>query len=433
VPGGTPTAFFAPDISKFRGAIGFDCNCVNKWGDWRLSKLSNPQNQFAVEETDTGGYVQLNWDYDLFGHRFNGNLGVRQAKTDVTSSGFTTNVAATGPRPIEANHEYNDTLPSLNASFEVTPDILVRIGAAEVMARPLLGNLAPSITAISVPTGAGATSGGTMTIGNPYLSPFQATNYDASVEWYFAEGGLLSLAVFSKDISNVPQTIVTDAPLQAFMDAETIAAIIETQTNANSQAYILSGQSFNVRTFQDAPGGTIEGFEVGYQQDFTFLPGFWSNFGVQANYTHIDSTLHYIIDPGSTVTPIRPKIIQDGPWMGASPDAFNFTGYYEGEKFTARVSAAYRDEYVTTYPIASGTCDPGFCDSPLVNDFIGSEATLNVDANFSYNITDNITATLEMLNLTDQRDERWMFETSRITTQYQATGRQFFFGIRAKY
>ena len=60
---------------------------------------------------------------------------------------------------------------------------------------------------------------------------------------------------------------------------------------------------------QDAPGGEIEGYELSYQQDFTFLPGFWKNFGVQANYTHLTSELQYIVDPGNTLltptTPVR--------------------------------------------------------------------------------------------------------------------------------
>ncbi|HVY89412.1 MAG TPA: TonB-dependent receptor [Hyphomonadaceae bacterium] len=433
VPGKTPSAFFAPNIEAFRQIIGFDCNCVNKYGDWTLSKFSNPQNQFGVRENDTSLYLQLDWDTDLWGHRFNGNIGSREARTDVTANGFTTNVAATGPRPISEENKYTDSLPSMNASFEVTQDLLLRFGAAKVMARPLLANLAPSITAISVPTASGATSGGTMTIGNPFLSPFKSTNYDFSVEWYFAKGGLLSLAVFSKDISNVPQTVIVDAPLSSLLDPDSIQGLLQTQTNANSQQYILTDQPFNVRTFRDAPGGTIDGWELSYQQDFTFLPGIWSNTGVQANYTHIDSKLHYIVDPGSTVTPIRPQVIQDGPWQGASPDAFNVTAYYQDDMFNLRLSAAYRDEYITTYPIASGTCDPGFCDSPLVNDFIGSKKTFNLDGNFSWNINDWLTATVEALNLTNQPDERWMYQASRIVTQYASTGRQVFVGLRARF
>ena len=81
-------------------------------------------------------------------------------------------------------------LPSLNASYELTDNLMLRFGAAKVMARPLLGNLSPAITNISIPT-SGATSGATMTVGNPKLSPFRSSNIDASAEWYFAPGGLL--------------------------------------------------------------------------------------------------------------------------------------------------------------------------------------------------------------------------------------------------
>jgi outer membrane receptor protein involved in Fe transport len=55
--------------------------------------------------------------------------------------------------------------------------------------------------------------------------------------------------------------------------------------------------SYAVRQFQDSPGGEIKGYELSYQQDFTFLPSFWKNFGVQANYTHLQSELQYIVDP----------------------------------------------------------------------------------------------------------------------------------------
>ena len=47
VPAGSPTAFFAPNIDAFREIIGFDCSCVNEYGDWTLGYLSNPGNQFC--------------------------------------------------------------------------------------------------------------------------------------------------------------------------------------------------------------------------------------------------------------------------------------------------------------------------------------------------------------------------------------------------
>ena len=83
VPAGSPTAFFAPNIDAFREIIGFDCSCVNEYGDWTLGYLSNPGNQFSVDEYDTSYFVQLNFDFDLFGHRMFGNFGVRDADTRV--------------------------------------------------------------------------------------------------------------------------------------------------------------------------------------------------------------------------------------------------------------------------------------------------------------------------------------------------------------
>jgi outer membrane receptor protein involved in Fe transport len=85
------------------------------------------------------------------------------------------------------------------------------------------------------------------------------------------------------------------------------------------------------------------------------------------------------------------------------------------------------------YPIASGTCDPGFCDSPLVNDFLGSKATINVDMAASYDITDWATLTLDALNLTNQTTNRWAYAATRDTTLYSSTGRQIFLGVRLKY
>ncbi len=188
-----------------------------------------------------------------------------------------------------------------------------------------------------------------------------------------------------------------------------------------------------MRQFRDAPGGYIRGIEVNYQQNLTFLPGFLKHFGVLANYTHIDSELNYIIDPGASATsttPARPQRTNKGPFTGASPDAFNATVFYDATRWSARVSAAYRAQYYTAYPIASGTCDPGFCDSPLVNDFVGSKSTLNIDANFSYKFSDHAGLSVDMLNLTNQRSERFAYASDPVTTLYQQTGRQVFAGFR---
>jgi TonB-dependent receptor len=439
VPGGG-LSFFAPDLDAFSEVFGFDCACINEYGDFRTIRRNNGRDDFEVIENDRGVWMQLNFDTMLFERRFYGNVGVREAFTSLDSIG---NSNGGGGLPIRASNEYTDTLPSINLAYEAIEDVVFRAGWAKVMARPLLGNLAPTITAISVPSN-GSNTGASLTIGNPYLKPFRGENIDFSVEWYFTEGGLLSAAYFSKDIDSFPQTVVFEAPLSTFLDAAGVDQV-KAGLNAAQGEYIDEGNPFRARQFRDAPGGELSGYELSYQQDFTFLPGFLKNFGAQINYTHIDSELNYIVVPADTgVTQVTAK----GPWLGSSPKALNFTLYYEVEDFSARVSMAKREGYYTNYPIASGTCSPGittvpvptdpnataaYCNSPLINDFVGSEGTNNIDASVRWNIMENFSLTLEMLNLTNQTMDRYAYVDNPVVTQYGSTGRQYALGMRYRY
>jgi outer membrane receptor protein involved in Fe transport len=130
---------------------------------------------------------------------------------------------------------------------------------------------------------------------------------------------------------------------------------------------------------------------------------------------------------------------QMGPFIGASPKSTNMTLYYETPKWSARVSRAYRSAYVTTYPIAGGACAPGAptptgpCSSVLVNDFVGSKGTKYYDATATYNITDHFTFSVDALNLTNETDDRWVYQNDPLVAQYSAPGRQYFAGFRYQY
>lgn len=438
VPEGTASSFYAPSIEAFNNLYDFTCNCVNKWGDWRLTnKRNGGRENFNVLEKDTGFYVQFDWTSELFGRPFRGNAGTRIAITDVTSNGTTP-----GGRAIRGTNRYTDYLPSLNIVYEPLDDVLVRFGASRVMARPLLGNLSPSITGISVPN-TGDITGATLTIGNPKLQPFRSTNLDASLEWYFAPGGLISVAGFSKDISSFPQTISFAAPLSQLVDAATAAAIRAQFTNQFQIDYINNDYVFNARQYRDAPGGYLRGIELSYQQELKFLPWILRNLGVQLNYTYIKSQLSYILDPGTATIP---QTTGSAPFLGVSPQAVNGTLSYETSRFRARVSVAYRKGYSTTYPIAAGSCGPGLtnnpanpsvagtpCDAPLVNDFIFSRDTTNVDASMSYRFTDWFSVTAEGLNLTNQLSERYAYQAQNAVTQYASSGPIYRIGARVRF
>ncbi|RYY27562.1 MAG: TonB-dependent receptor [Sphingomonadales bacterium] len=430
VPAGTTTSFWAPDNDKMIGVFGFDCDCVNKYGDFRMSYGGSPGLNYKITEKDTGGYVQYDFNRPLFGMQLRGNAGLRFAHTEVAADGLTPNLSA-----ITNSHSYDDWLPSLNAVLEVDRNLIVRFGLSNVIARPAIGQLAPGITSFSVPGTVGAVTGGSISSGNTKLSPFRATNIDFAVEWYFARGALLSFGVFNKDIKSFPQRILAEGRLSDFFDdsvIDTLRASITATTAAGDaqRAYIAADNPFSFSAPLDAPGGYIRGFEVSYQQNLTFLPGFLKNLGVQLNYTHIKSKLTYIIDAGSAT---RPQQTGDAPFLGASPNSVNGTIFYETPKWSLRGSVAYRSKYFSTYPLQSGTCAAGFCLTPLINDFAGSQPTTNFDASFRYSITRNFSLSLEGLNLTNQTSNRFAYDDNPVVTNYASTGRTLRAGVRVTF
>ena len=451
-PEGSITSFYAPRVEAFQQLFDFTCNCVNKFGDWTLTnKRSGAPNRYSVTEKDKGLYGQLDFNVELLGRPLRGNAGLRVAFTDLLSEGNTQN-----GRAIQGKNKYTDFLPAVNLNYEVVDNLIVRVAAASVMARPLLGNLSPVTSGLSIPTD-GSNTGARLTVGNPKLKPFRSTNEDVSIEYYFGKGGLVSVAAFNKDISSFPQTIVITTPLASILEPAAIAAIRAGTTNANSLAYIDAGFPFDVRQFNDAPGGYLRGVEVSYQQDFTFLPGFLKNFGTILNYSYIKSELSYILDPGQkasgTLVAI-PQTTAKGPFLGVSPQSFNATLYYETKKFRARVVGAYRKGYSVTFPIAGGSCSPGivtpvpaspatigatanapggYCAAPLVNDFTFSRSTFNLDASASYQLTSWFSIQAEAQNLTNQLSERYAYQAQPVATQIAASGRIYRVGGRFRF
>jgi len=443
LPEGTVRSFLVPDLDKLNQLIGFECNCINKFGDFRLTTRRNGgQNTFGVEEYDKGLYLQFDFNGEIAGRPLRGNAGTRVAFTDVTSRG-----TSQAGRPIVGRNTYTDWLPSLNLNYEVLNDMFFRLGLSRVMARPLLGNLSPTITSISVPSN-GDVTGASFTIGNPQLSPFRSNNIDLSYEWYFTRSSLLSAAVFRKNVGNFPQTVLFAAPLSQFVDAATAAAIRAQYTNVNQLSYLDNNYPFVARQYRDAPGGYIKGVEFNFQQNLTFLPSFLKNLGVLFNYTHIDSELNYILDPGAVSAAgvqTRPQVLGKGPFLGVSPDAINATLFYETKVVRARVSVAQRAAYSATYPLAAGSCSPGLttvgagavesvaCDSPLINDFGFSRSTTNVDAAFSLNLFKGLSITAEGLNLTNQTSNRYAYDGQEAVSQYGSSGRVYRLGARFSY
>jgi iron complex outermembrane receptor protein len=173
-------------------------------------------------------------------------------------------------------------------------------------------------------------------------------------------------------------------------------------------------------------GGPLKGFELNYQQPFTFLPGMWSNFGALLNYTHVESTIDYRVSAAANA------IIVKNDLVNLSPDAWNATLYYEGNGLSVRVSGAYRDSYLTAVPAASAPPNQANPALPF-QDADGTNETLFVDLSASYEINDHLAVSFEALNLTDEFNDQFTDTTANREVTYTHTGKQFFLGARYKF
>ena len=372
-------------------------------GTFRLGPEPALGNNRSVDEKDTGGFLQADFETQLFSKPLRGNIGVRYVKTDQTASGYTY-VSGT-PLAITTDRTYTDTLPSLNLVLEARDDFLVRLGAAKVMSRPDLGSLTPGAT-ISV-SGAGRT----VTAGNPNLDPYRAKAYDLSFEWYFDKSSLLSLALFRKEISSFVQTLQTNTTFTGnpfgLPDSVAIAACGTTNGCSPSAQW-----QFSVPT--STPGGNLDGFEINYQQPLSFLPGLLSHTGILLNYTGVKSSVRYLNGAG--------VVVATDDLTGLSRSSYNATLYYEDDRWSGRVSAAYRDNYLTRVPGSEAGTNAD-----------GTKETLNLDASLQYTVNDHFKLTLEGVNLTDEYQDQFNDSFADRSSFYHHTGREYIFGARYNY
>src|SRR5204863_6455661 len=143
-------------------------------------------------------------------------------------------------------------------------------------------------------------------------------------EWYFQKGSLLSLAFFYKDIGTFVQTkqqisTFTNNPF-GIPDSVAIAAC-----GALAGCDTTTTQwTFTVPVNTD--GGPVKGFEVNYQQQFKFLPGFLANTGALLNFTAVKSSIDYINGAG--------VVVATNQLTGLSKRSYNATAYYAADKFS---------------------------------------------------------------------------------------------------
>jgi iron complex outermembrane recepter protein len=414
---GPPADAALTNTVTFQGDVGpgsttrFPSPVIDGWVDYfdyyNAPLTTNLGGTNKVVEKNLGYFLQASGEVPVGEGemRLLYDAGVRLVETRQTSSGYQGDIYATIERPT-----YRDWLPSANAAFWFTNEVVLRAAAARVMARPDLGSLNP---------GAGVESFQyQISFQNTNLDPTKATALDTAIEWYFGEGSILALAVFYKDIDSFP---IRESRRGTFASTGLPRAVIIPTSPADLSGPDAEGTCndpagcWDISQLTNGPGATLRGLEIAFQAPFaTFyggLPVVLRDMGVVANYTFVDSSVNYDFFGNS----IKERLI------GLSRGSLNGTLYYEDSKFSARASLAYRSDYLAGGPNSQG------------NLWTIQESDARVDASTSYNVTDYLKISLEGLNLTNSAFSQIVDIDAKRRLMYNKNGRTFLLGARVTY
>ena len=278
---------------------------------------------------------------------------------------------------------YTDFFPAISVKYELDQSWQIRAGRSSTIARPGFNQISSNI---QVDTG-----GNSVTTGNPNLSPTKSDSYDLTLERYLSNGGIFSIGVFYKKLTDY---IVSNV---SFLD----------KSDPLVAGYGFSGSKQVIyQSYTNASNAHAGGFEFGYEQRFKNLPGLFSGLGASANYTYVDS--QFDIRPG-----------ESHALPSASKNTYNAALFYELHPVSVRLSLAHVDKFL------SG---------------IGSDATEDLytdpinllDLGIQYQISRTLGVYLNVKNLLDS-PVRYTQGTTNRTIQREFYGQSYQLGVTAKF
>lgn len=222
--------------------------------------------------------------------------GVRDEDTHFQIVGWQYNSTTGVLAPVTYVTDYNNVLPDVVLTYEITPKTLVRASWTNTLARPDYKYTIPGRTV--------ADSAHTVTEGNPSIPALKAENWDASLEHYFASLGVISAAVYYKSVTNFPY--------------------------ASGNAGIDPFTGYAVSTSLAAPAGWVEGLEADWTQRFSFLPAPFDGLGATVNLTLNQSRIQYPTRPGESL-----------PFVGLSKNYLTAALTYEKSGLQLKLAAQH--------------------------------------------------------------------------------------------
>jgi TonB-dependent receptor len=345
------------------------------------STLANATlSDFIVEENVTAAYALVNIKLG----RLTITPGLRYESTRLDITGFQLE-RRIDIVPTTRSNRYDDWLPGLIVKFEPSRETVLRLAYTRTLGRPNYAQLSPGGSVTYEGGAVAGTFDGSVSLGNPLLKPYRSDNLDASAEYYFAKGGLLSVAAFAKFIKN-------PIFVQGFTQNDVSFGGRQYETLDFSQA-------------RNADNGKIFGIEVAFQQQFTFLPGIFSGFGVELNATFVNSKLR--LPDG-----------RDSTFPQQSDYLYGAQLFYEKGRVEASIA------YHNTGKSLLSAGDEEFEDQ-YNNDL------RRVDAKASFEVVKNVRLFAEGQNLTDEPTRQYQGGRTDWITQNERYGRTFYIGVSA--
>lgn len=373
---------FVIDAAAIQAFTSDNLNTARLVRNTATSLSNNTLNDYDLTERVTAGYAMAN--VDLGDVTVIAGWRVERTETDV--QGFRLTRQTGTVTPVSRSSDYSTFLPNLHLRFEPREDLIVRLAYTRTLGRPQYPQLKPGGALTFTPNPDG-TFEGELAEGNVDLRPFVSDNLDATVEWYFAPGGLLSAGAFFKDIKD---------PIFGFR---------ETQTGV-----VIEGRTYN-RLFytqpRNADAGEIKGLELAFQQQFTFLPGIWRGFGVAANVTFTDSSLT-VPGRGELAFPAQSDLLYGGQL------------FYQAGRLEAALSYHHTGRAVQSFGSVS--------DADTYDDDYR-----RLDAKISYALTDRIEVFADLQNLTDEVLREYQAGRRDWLTNYERYDRTYYLGFTARW
>lgn len=396
--GNTYPSDFASDLGgEFpRNVWELDRAILQQWGNEHSNRSETRiyyPDMFNLKEKTKAAYVSG----DFEGEGWSGNAGVRVVRTEGQSNGYQIlpvqlpggNLPAFPwggfVQQTRVDNNHTEVLPSANLRLDLMKDVVGRLGISRTMTRPDFGALGGTVQLTDeTHTGNG---------GNAALKPTISNNLDATLQWYFAPRALASVGAFYMDLRNYVGYGISHG------------TFIDSRASQQQNKPVFADYTITSPINVDAE---VKGLEFNLQ-----MPIAATGFGWDGNLTLADSKQKFGSCPQTqTSTTANPCDM-----LGASKVTANIGGYYENDKFNARISYAWRSSYLAAQ-------DRG---TPLYQDAVGT-----LSASLNYTISKNVVLTFSGQNLNNPILKNYVYNKDQ-PARFYVNGVQYYAGLRFKY